>query len=112
MHGAGQGKNLRGGACEGENFAFACEIWDQLIFSTVFASSKKLFAKGRGKKKLGKIEGFQGAATWGFERQQQPPKFSTKWSFSNKSPRVAKGFQGPGGTPGMGEMSYNQIDHI
>ena len=30
-----------------------------------------------------------------------------KWS-----PRVAKGFQGPRGTPGMGEMSYNQIDHI
>ena len=29
-----------------------------------------------------------------------------------RSPRVAKGFQGPGGTPGMGEMSYNQIDHI
>ena len=28
------------------------------------------------------------------------------------SPRVAKGFQGPRGTPGMGEMSYNQIDHI
>ena len=28
------------------------------------------------------------------------------------SPMVAKGFQGPRGTPGMGEMSYNQIDHI
>ena len=28
------------------------------------------------------------------------------------SPRVAKGFQGPRGTPGMGEMSYNQIDHV
>ena len=28
------------------------------------------------------------------------------------SPRVAKGFQGPRGTPGMGEMSYNKIDHI
>ena len=28
------------------------------------------------------------------------------------SPRVAKGRQGPRGTPGMGEMSYNQIDHI
>ena len=28
------------------------------------------------------------------------------------SPRVAKGCQGPRGTPGMGEMSYNQIDHI
>ena len=28
------------------------------------------------------------------------------------SPRAAKGFQGPRGTPGMGEMSYNQIDHI
>ena len=28
------------------------------------------------------------------------------------SPRVAKGFQGPRGTPGMGEMSYNQINHI
>ena len=25
---------------------------------------------------------------------------------------VAKGFQGPRGTQGMGEMSYNQIDHI
>ena len=24
------------------------------------------------------------------------------------SPMVAKGFQGPRGTPGMGEMSYNQ----
>ena len=28
------------------------------------------------------------------------------------SPRVAKGRQGPKGTPGMGDMSYNQIDHI
>ena len=28
------------------------------------------------------------------------------------SPRAAKGFQGPRGTPGMGEMSFNQIDHI
>ena len=28
------------------------------------------------------------------------------------SPRVAKGFQGPRGTQGMGEMSYNQIGHI
>ena len=28
------------------------------------------------------------------------------------SPMVANGFQGPRGTPGMGEMSYNQIDHI
>ena len=32
--------------------------------------------------------------------------------FQAWSPRVAKGFQGPRGTPGMGEMSYNQIDHI
>ena len=32
--------------------------------------------------------------------------------FEAWSPRVAKGFQGPRGTPGMGEMSYNQIDHI
>ena len=42
-----------------------------------------------------------------------------KWPFSGMvakgrqgSPMVAKGFQGPRGTPGMGEMSYNQIDHI
>ena len=28
------------------------------------------------------------------------------------SPMVAKGFQGPRGTQGMGEMSYNQIGHI
>ena len=28
------------------------------------------------------------------------------------SPMVAKGFQGPRGTQGMGEMSFNQIDHI
>ena len=28
------------------------------------------------------------------------------------SQMVAKGFQGPRGTPGMGEMSYNQINHI
>ena len=42
-----------------------------------------------------------------------------KWQFSGMvakgrkgSPMVAKGFQGPRGTPGMGEMSYNQIDHI
>ena len=42
-----------------------------------------------------------------------------KWPFSGMvakgrqwSTRVAKGFQGPRGTPGMGEMSYNQIDHI
>ena len=27
-------------------------------------------------------------------------------------PRAAKGFQGPRGTPGMGEMSFNQIDHF
>ena len=25
---------------------------------------------------------------------------------------VAKGRQGPKGTPGMGDMSYNKIDHI
>ena len=50
-----------------------------------------------------------------FENDQFPPK----WSFSSRvakgrqgSPMVAKGFQGPRGTPGMGEMSYNQIDHI
>ena len=52
------------------------------------------------------------------ENDQFPPKLS----FSSMSPRVAngrqgsprvsKGFQGPRGTPGMGEMSYNQIDHI
>ena len=38
--------------------------------------------------------------------------FLQNWSFSSMSPRVAKGRQGPRGTPGMGEMSYNQIDHI
>ena len=32
-------------------------------------------------------------------------QFPPKWSFSSMSPRVAKGFQGPRGTPGMGEMS-------
>ena len=42
-----------------------------------------------------------------------------KWPFSGMvakgrqgSPMVAKGFQGPRGTPGMGEMSYNQIYYI
>ena len=42
-----------------------------------------------------------------------------KWQFSGMvakgrkgSPMVAKGFQGPRGTQGMGEMSYNQIGHI
>ena len=42
-----------------------------------------------------------------------------KWQFSGMvakgrkgSPMVAKGFQGPRGTQGMGEMSYNQIGQI
>ena len=38
-----------------------------------------------------------------------------KWPISPKIvifKHVAKGCQGPRGTPGMGEMSYNQIDHI
>ena len=49
------------------------------------------------------------------ENDQFPPN----WSFSSRvakgrqgSPMVAKGFQGPRGTQGMGEMSYNQIGHI
>ena len=76
---AGQGKILRGGACEGENFAFVCEIWDQLMFSTVFASPKKLFAKGRGKKNWEKARGFK-AQQHGVSRgSNNPPSLSTKW---------------------------------
>ena len=49
------------------------------------------------------------------ENDQFPPN----WPFSSRVakcrqglPMVAKGFQGPRGTQGMGEMSYNQINHI
>ena len=51
--------------------------------------------------------------------QNKHKSFWPFWPFSGMvakgrqgSPKVAKGFQGPRGTPGMGEMSYNQIDHI
>ena len=68
---------------------------------------------------------FSGAQKWDFEcpnpksettfSRQHPPKmviFKHVAKGRQGSPRAAKGFQGPRGTPGMGEMSFNQIDHI
>ena len=66
-----------------------------------------MWAKGSRKKK----RYFYGQA----DRKGLPPKmviFKLVAKGCQGSLRVAKGFQGPRGTPGMGEMSYNQIDHI